>query len=187
MAEAGVPITEAQFNDSFGKRNDAILSTWLGAAATPDKIREIGDAKEARYRDLIAGTGIEPLPGAAEWVQRLHDDSWRQAIASSAPRLNVAVMARVLGFANRMQALIGAEDVVRGKPDPDVFLAAAAALGVSPDRSVVVEDAEAGIEAARRAGMRSIGVRADLTGADVRVRSLTELPIDAFARLIPGR
>jgi beta-phosphoglucomutase len=185
MARAGVPITHEQFLASFGQRNDAILARWLGAAATPDLVREIGDAKEARYRDLIEEAGLEPLPGAAGWVRRLHGNGWRQAIASSAPRLNVDVMVRVLGFAGLIDAIVGAEDVRRGKPDPEVFLAAAAKVQVPPDRCVVVEDAEAGAEAARRAGTRTIGVGATITSrCDVRVQSLADLPADAFDRLV---
>ncbi len=185
MREAGVEITESQFLASFGQRNDAILSKWLGAQASADRIREIGEAKEALYRRFIQDEGIAPLPGAAEWVRRLGRAHWRQAIASSAPRLNVEVMTRVLGFQDSMGALVGAEDVQRGKPDPDVFLAAADKLGVAPERCVVVEDAAAGVEAARRGGMRSIGIGgAELAGADVIVRSLVDLPADAFDRLI---
>ena len=186
MRDAGVEITEAQFLASFGQRNDAILSKWFGGRVPADRIREIGDAKEALYRRFIQDEGITPLPGAVEWLRRLHREQWRQAIASSAPRLNVEVMADVLGFKDSLGALVGAEDVQRGKPDPDVFLAAASKLGVTPDRCVVVEDAAAGVEAARRGGMRSIGVGgAELAGADVVIRSLVELPADAFVRLIP--
>lgn len=186
MREAGVEITEAQFLASFGRRNDAILSKWFNGAVAADRIREIGDAKEALYRRLIQDEGIDPLPGAIEWLRRLHGEHWRQAIASSAPRLNVEVMTQVLGFKDSLGALVGAEDVQRGKPDPDVFLAAAGKLGVAPDRCVVVEDAAAGVEAARRGGMRSIGIGGiELTGADVVVRSLVELPADAFDRLVP--
>ena len=185
MGAAGVEITEPQFLGSFGQRNDAILNRWLGGDATPARIRDIGDAKEALYRRFIEAEGIEPLPGAAEWVRRLHAAGWRQAIASSAPRLNVDVMARVLGFSEFMGALIGAEDVARGKPEPDVFLAAARTLGVPPVACVVVEDAQAGIEAARRAGMRSIAVgNPQLEQADLTVMSLTDLPRDAFERLV---
>ena len=187
MRTAGVEITESQFQASFGQRNDTILTNWLGGAATPDRIREIGDAKEARYRRFIEDEGVTPLPGAAEWVRKLQGERWRQAIASSAPRLNVEVMTRVLGFSSAMAALVGAEDVARGKPEPDVFLVAAAKLGVPPDRCVVVEDADAGIEAARRAGMRCVGVGgANLASADVAVRSLMDLADDAFDRLIGG-
>ena len=185
---AGFGVTEAQFAASFGQRNDAIIPAWIGDRATPDLVRELGDAKEALYRTLITAEGIAPLPGAADWVRRLHDDGWRQAIASSAPKLNVELMALVLGLSDYMDALISAEDVRNGKPDPEVFLTAAAALGVPPERCVVVEDAAAGIEGALRAGMRSIGVAGDATSAaTVSVESLDRLPSDAFDRLMEKR
>jgi HAD superfamily hydrolase (TIGR01509 family) len=185
MAAAGVTITHEQFLESFGQRNDAILAKWLGTGAAPSRVQHLGDAKEARYRDLIEQAGLAPLPGAAEWVRRLHEAGWRQAIASSAPRLNVTVMARVLGLRAFIEAIVSAEDVHHGKPDPEVFVTAAATLGVTPDRSIVVEDAEAGVEAARRAGMRCIGVGAAASApADLTVQSLDQLPADAFDRLL---
>jgi HAD superfamily hydrolase (TIGR01509 family) len=153
-----------------------------------DRIRRIGDTKEAIYRELVREGGIEPLPGATDWVIRLHESGWRQAIASSAPRLNVEVMHSALGFDGRIDMLVAAEDVHRGKPDPEVFLAAAARVGVHPSRCVVVEDAAAGIEAARRAGMRSVGVGDGNTGgADVVAASLADLPPETFERLLAHR
>jgi beta-phosphoglucomutase len=185
MAAAGVNVTPEQFSQSFGQRNDAIIPAWMGDRATPEAVRELGDRKEARYRELIARDGIQPLPGARDWVQRLHDAGWRQAIASSAPRANVELMARVLGLSEFMDALVGAEDVRHGKPHPEVFLTAAAALGVPPGQSIVVEDAAAGVEAAHRGGMRCIGVGGSGTDkADIRVRSLDELPVDTFENLL---
>jgi beta-phosphoglucomutase len=186
LAAHGVTITRERFLQTFGQRNDAILAGWLGPAASPELVREIGDAKEARYRELVAGEGLQPLPGAAEWVARLEDQSWRQAIASSAPRLNVEVVIEALGMSRAFGALVAAEDVRRGKPEPEVFQTAARRLGTPAARCIVVEDAPAGIEAARRAGMASIGVGPDgLSGADVTVGSLLELADDAFDRLIP--
>jgi beta-phosphoglucomutase-like phosphatase (HAD superfamily) len=94
-------------------------------------------------------------------------------------------MLEAMGMARAFQATVAAEDVVRGKPDPEVFLTAAARLGVPPPCCIVVEDAAAGIEAARRAGMRSVGVthgRAELD-ADVVVRSLAELRPEALFTL----
>lgn len=181
MSSAGIDVTEDMFSKSFGQRNDAIIPVWMGDRATPELVRELGDAKEALYRTFIADAGLEPLPGAADWVRRLHELGWRQAIASSAPRANVELMARVIGLAEFMDALVGAEDVKNGKPAPDVFLAAAAAVGVSPDQCVVVEDAAAGVEAAHSGGMPCIGVGDSGTdAADLRVRSLDLLPLDAF-------
>jgi beta-phosphoglucomutase len=188
LAPEGVPITYQQFLASFGQRNDRILRDWLGADATPERIQRIADAKEAEYRRLAETRGLAPLPGAREWAERLHDDGWKQAIASSAPRLNVEVMLRVLGLERDFDAIVAAEDVTVGKPDPEVFLTAAARLGVPPSSCVVIEDAAAGVEAARRAGMTSVGAsRTGLLEADVFVRSLADLPRDAFDNLVRVR
>jgi beta-phosphoglucomutase len=185
LAAEEVDVSEAQFLATFGQRNDAILRGWLGAGAPAARIARVGDAKEAAYRRLVEERGLAPLPGAAEWLRRLDEAGWRQAVASSAPRLNVDVVLRALGLERRFRALLAAEDVRAGKPAPDVFLAAASRLGVPAARCVVIEDAEAGIEAARRAGMRSVGI--GVRSADLAVSSLVELAPDAFDLLVPGR
>lgn len=185
MRAEGIELSYQQFLGSFGQRNDRILSDWLGAEAATDVIQRVGDAKEAMYRALARREGLVPLPGAREWVTRLHHRGWSQAIATSAPRANVEVMLAAVGIADSIDAIVSAEDVSRGKPDPEVFVAAAAGLGVSLARCVVVEDVAAGIEAARRGGMRSIGVNATAPlDADVYVRSLADLEDDVFDRLI---
>lgn len=181
----GLTVTHAQFRATFGQRNDAILRQWLGDAVPSERRRDLGHRKEVRYRELVAAGGLIPLPGAAEWVRRLDGAGWRQAVASSAPRLNVEVVVRALGLAPHFAALVAAEDVEHGKPAPDVFLAAATRLDVPPAQCVVVEDAAAGVEAARRAGMRSVGVGgAGFAPADVVVQALDQLPRDVFDRLV---
>jgi HAD superfamily hydrolase (TIGR01509 family) len=185
MAAEGIPITRDQFVVTFGQRNDSILPRWLGTDATPDRIQRVGDAKESLYRRLVREGGLVPLPGAADWVRRLHQENWRQAIASSAPRANLDVVLEVIGLAGCFQAIVSAEDVTAGKPDPQVFLTAASRLETPPSQCIVVEDAGAGVEAARRAGMRSIGVsRNGSLAADVAVSSLADLAPDTFTKLL---
>ena len=185
MRAEGLELSYQQFLDSFGQRNDRILATWLGDAIPKDRIQRIGDAKEALYREFATREGLVVLPGAREWVGRLRHSGWRQAIASSAPRANVTVMLEAVGIAGLIDAVVSAEDVTRGKPEPDVFLAAADRVNVLPARCVVVEDAAAGIEAARRGGMPSIGVsRHGRLSADINVQSLVELDPQAFDRLV---
>ena len=186
MAREGSPITFEQFQSTFGQRNDSILRQWLGDKATPDVIRRIGDAKEALYREHVRQQGISPLPGALEWIHLLQGKSWSQAVASAAPRANIETILEVLHARECFQAIVSAEDVHRGKPDPEVFLIAAAKLGVATNQCVVVEDAEHGIEAARAAGMKSIGVRKDgeQLPADIVVRSLDLLDENSFDRLL---
>ena len=185
MRDEGIDLTYEKFLGSFGQRNDRILGTWLGPDVDPERVQRIGDSKEAEYRRLAETRGLQPLPGAREWLIALRRDGWQQAIASSAPRENVETMLRVLDLAQYLDAIVSAEDVTIGKPDPQVFLTAAAKLGVPPSHCVVVEDAAAGVEGARRGGMKSIGVTKNGTlDADIVVRSLADLPVDAFERLI---
>src|SRR6266568_2019192 len=160
LAMDGIFITHRQFLSSFGQRNDSILPQWLGAEATPERMERIASAKEELYRRRVRRNGISPLPGVANWLHRLHQVGWLQAIAS-------------------------ADDVHRGKPDPEVYLTAAARVGVPPEQCIVVEDALAGIEGARRAGMRCIGVSRNGANlpADIVVQSLELLEPDAFDRL----
>jgi len=188
MANEGIAITHEQFLASFGQRNDSIIPRWLGAASTPERIERIADAKEELYRHLVRTNGISPLPGVASWVHRLHEQGWHQAVASSAPRANIEVVLEALAATHSFQAIVSAEDVHKGKPDPEVYLTAASRVGVPPARCIVVEDAVAGIEGARRAGMRSIGVShngQDL-GADLVVKSLDLLDPGAFDTLLQG-
>ena len=188
-ANEGVTITREQFLASFGQRNDSIIPQWLGAAATPERIEKIANAKEELYRHLIRRDGVSPLPGVATWLHRLHRDGWLQVIASAAPRANIDAVLEALSATHIFQGIVSAEDVRRGKPDPEVYLTAASEVGVSPQNCIVVEDAAAGIEGARRAGMRSIGVTHDGNHlqADVVVESLDQLDPDAFDKLLRTR
>ena len=188
MRGEGLELTYQQFLDSFGQKNDRILSGWLGATIPADRIQRVGDAKEALYRDFARREGLDALPGAIDWVRQLRRDGWLQAIASSAPRENVDVMLAAVGIETEVDAIVSAEDVTAGKPDPEVFLAAAARLAVPAHHCVVVEDAAAGIEGAKRAGMCSIGVSSStVLDADIYVRSLADLPDDAFDRLVSSK
>jgi HAD superfamily hydrolase (TIGR01509 family) len=186
MAEEGSPVTHEQFVHSFGKRNDLILSGWLGAGADPERMRRLSEEKESRFRALVHAHGIDPLPGVREWVARLHAEGWRHAIATSAPRLNLETLVDAMQMHRFFGADVAAEDVTRGKPDPEVFLLAASRLGAEPRRSIVVEDAPTGIEAGKRAGMRTVGVSLmhTLPAADVYVGTLPELPVDTFDILL---
>ena len=116
---------------TFGQRNDRILRALLGPDASAAEIERIADDKEACYRTLVRKRGIELLPGAELWLKRLRASGWRQALATSAPRANVAAMVEVLGLAEYFGAMVAAEDVQRGKPDPQVFLLAAERIGVA--------------------------------------------------------
>jgi len=187
LGELGVELTRDGFAGWFGSRNDRILKRYFDAMS-PDEMRRVGELKEERYRALVRRDGITLLPGVGDWLERLADAGWRQAVASSAPPANIHVLLEVLDLEGLLQAIVSAEEVPHGKPAPDVFLRAAEKLGVPPARSVVVEDAAVGVEAGRRGGMHTIGITgpSGILDADVVTRTMADLPADAFDRLVPA-
>jgi HAD superfamily hydrolase (TIGR01509 family) len=175
-----IALTYEQYVSDFGKRNDEILRGRLGGNLPDEFIARVSLAKEEVYRGLIRTKGLELLPGARHWLERLKAEGWLQALATSAPRGNIDAAFAALGIGEYFDAVISSEEVRAGKPEPDVFLAAASKLGVAPRECVVIEDAPAGVEAARRAGMKSVGVlttHRELK-ADLVAPSLDQLPSD---------
>ena len=180
-------VLSSDFASSFGKRNDEILRELFGTNITPQWIRRVSDAKEHAYRRAVRTHGLDALPGALDWLRRLHEAGWKQAIASSAPRPNIDAVLDVVDMARYLQAVVSADEVGRGKPDPALFLESARRIGMLPPYCIVVEDAPAGLEAARRAGMRSVGLLSHhhrRLSAGLVVSSLEELPPDAFMLLL---
>jgi beta-phosphoglucomutase family hydrolase len=186
LATEGIEMTEERFRETFGQRNDRVLRRLFGPELNHADGERIAATKEQCFRDLIRAHGIALLPGALAWLDTLQVEGWGQALATSAPRANVDAVLEALGVAHRFGAVIAAEDVTQGKPHPEVFLTAAAQIGACPNQCVVVEDAPAGIEAARRAGMRVIGLGSAThqSGPDYHCEHLAELPRDLFDWLL---
>ncbi len=173
------------WNQTGGMRNSEIIPL-LFPDMTPAEVVALDQAKEARYREIIETEDIDLLPGVAQWIQRFHAAGWKQAVASSAPPENVATIAHVLHLNGDFGALISGTDVQRGKPEPDIFLAAAERLNVAPHNCLVIEDAGSGVEAAHRAGMKAIGVlnTQPQLQADLVIKSLEDLAWEMIENLI---
>jgi beta-phosphoglucomutase len=185
--DLGREFTRADFAATFGRRNPDIMPHLFGDRFSPDEAHAFAEHKEARYRELARGN-VVPLPGAAELVRALHAAGWLQAIGSSAPRANLAMILESTGLSPCLGAVVGSEDTSRGKPDPEVFLTGAKKLGVAPSQCVVFEDAPAGIQAARAAGMRCVAdhpAEALLAaGADRVVATLAEISVAELDALV---
>lgn len=186
MESENFNFTYEQFVADFGKRNDEILRGYFGPDLPDSEVARLALAKEEKYRALIRTQGLDLLPGGRFWLEKLKAEGWRQALGTSAPRGNIDAVFAATGIEPLFDAVMSSEEVKQGKPAPDVFLAAAAKLDTDPARCIVVEDAPAGIEAGRRAGMFTIGVLTthDELQADYVVRSLADLPSDFFCLLL---
>jgi sugar-phosphatase len=143
------------------------------------------EARELEEREVAAASGVSPIPGARELLEALPEPSW--AVVTSGTRWLATSRIEAIG-ARAPHVLVTADDVERGKPDPEGYLKAAAALGAEARRCVVIEDSPAGITAARAAGMAVVGVTttyaaAELSGAQVLVDSLEAVRV---ARVEPS-
>jgi HAD superfamily hydrolase (TIGR01509 family) len=192
--DLGHTLTEPEFQRQFGLKNEPILAelhAWTGRTPPSDAaVAALADEKERRYRARISEV-FPAMAGAGGLIASLRGAGWKVAVGSSAPRANIDFcLDRFQQSGVSFDAVACGCDVSRGKPEPDVFLLAADRLGVRPEACAVVEDASAGIEAARRAGMASVGLcstgrtRDEFAGADHVVDTLDELGPDVFARLL---
>jgi beta-phosphoglucomutase len=189
----GFSFTEEQFGATFGRTSREIIAHFWGEGRLGDaEIAAMDEEKEAAFRRIIADD-FPAMPGAAALLGRLREAGFRLAVGSSGPPENVELVLERLGARALFDAVVTGRDVTRGKPDPQVFLLAAERLGVEPSRSAVVEDAPAGIAAARAAGMAAVGLastgrtRAELGEADLVVDWLEELSPEKIRRLIEAR
>jgi beta-phosphoglucomutase len=138
-----------------GKKNREILHYVLGTELSETDLAYWGERKENLYRERFAACR-EPMPGLLPLLEQAHTFGLPMAVATSAPPDNIPFILDELDLRRHFQAVIGSDQIQQGKPDPEIFLKAAQALGVEPADCLVFEDALAGIEAARRAGMEAV-------------------------------
>jgi HAD superfamily hydrolase (TIGR01509 family) len=186
FAENGITFTREKFRQTFGMNNAGILKLLLASPPTPALITEIGDQKEALFRQMVMGS-IRPLPGVLNLLPALKEKGFRQVVASSAPQENIDVLLDELGIVPFFDAVVSGAKIP-GKPEPDVFLEAANMIDVTPANCLVIEDAIAGVIAAKRAGMKCLAVTTTnpatvLGEADLIVDSLVEVSISLINQL----
>lgn len=116
-----------------------------------------GERKEALYREIYR-PHLRLIPGLAELLENAKKAGLPMAVATAGDRTNIDFTLDGLNVRSYFKAIIGAEDVKNGKPDPEVFLQAAQKLSIDPANCLVFEDSTVGAEAARRAGMSCIVV-----------------------------
>lgn len=189
-AKYGLQLTEEQFRGTFGQTSGSIIrQLWGDGVLTPDQMHEFDVIKEARYRELVLAE-LPIMPGARELVVQLSQGGIPVAIGSSGPPDNVQLAAEALGGSRVFSGFVTGKDVRQGKPDPQVFILAGEKLGLPPERCVVIEDAPVGVEAARRAGMKSIGLQSppprtrDLSQASQVVDGLDQISIAGIRSLL---
>lgn len=188
----GIPVSQEFFMRFFGRQNAPIIQALFEEAGRPAPDTATSEMlairKEDSFRALVAES-FPIMPGTFDLLAALHAQSWRLAIGSSAPQVNVEFMIGLMSqqktnhstSLNPFDAIVTGGCVSRGKPHPDVFLEAARRLQLPAEACIVIEDAAPGIEAAHRAGMKCVALCSaghtvqELSEADLIVHHLDEL------------
>ncbi|QNL52646.1 beta-phosphoglucomutase [Olivibacter sp. SDN3] len=160
-------------------RSLELILTWGNVHKTQEEQEQLAKQKNDWYLALI--NDMQPgdtLPGAVEVLTYLRANHYKIALGSASK--NARLILKNTGIVHFFDAVVDGNAVQRSKPDPEVFLKGALALAVPADKCVVVEDSQAGIDAARAAGMQVVGLGSidDLTGADYLISSVKELLSD---------
>src|SRR5258708_20723735 len=155
------------FIQGFGKKNDWIIPEVLKWTEDPAEIKRLSLRKETLYRQIVKERGIAALPGVGEFLAMLHLQKIPWCIGSSTERENIVTILSVLKFETLFGGIVSADDVTLGKPNPEVFLKAAAKIERKPGHCIVFEDAFAGFEAAKNAGMKVTALATTHSGRDL--------------------
>ncbi len=167
----GYPMTYEQALGMRSLNNEAgqaKLESYFG----PGVSRSIMRDKRVELMDAyVAGHGIDPKPGIHELLDELRGQGIRCAIATSSPKPRALAYLDSLGLSEKFDCICSGHDVPHGKPAPDIYLHAAASLGLAPVNCLAIEDSPAGIESAHRAGCHAVLVP-DLDGSDEAMRKV---------------
>ncbi|MBI4334174.1 MAG: HAD family phosphatase [Chloroflexi bacterium] len=184
-----VGYTYEDFRHTFGQKNENAIRHVLGPGVSPETIASIAGEKEECFRSLIRQGELQIFPGAKKLIRDLYKAGFPMALASSAPLENIELILKSLRLKPCFSAIVSGEDVTEGKPDPQVFLLAARRLNAAPRDCLVIEDAVAGVEAAKRAGMKCVAVTntsptGSLNQADLVIDALKQLTVRTIGLLL---
>ena len=161
-ARVGIELPrERYFGELQGRTDEDTVAAILGCSPDDPRVGELSEWKAVRYRAELESGAIRATAGVQSYLERLRQDGLLLAVATSATEPEVREGLRILGLSQLFPIVVSAEApaVRHGKPAPDIFLFAAAKLGLRPEECLVYEDSGPGIEGASRAGMKVVAVR----------------------------
>jgi HAD superfamily hydrolase (TIGR01509 family) len=180
LTERQIPFDEAELPKVLlGHRNDSAFRRFFGEQLTRQQTRALSEELEAKFRRAFA-PHIRLLPGLARLIDELRSQKVTMAVASSAMSKNVEFIVSTLQLAPYMQAVLTGDEVSHAKPDPEIYLKTAARLGTRPSDCVAFEDSFVGVEAAKRAGMKCVGIASSFPIADLRRETHADLVVPSF-------
>jgi len=180
LGKYAIEYNEERLRRTFGMTNNQVIKTLSGKLLAEELVEQIASEKDARFQAIISVKAVF-LPGVQHWLEVFHQNGVKQALASSGSPGNIHTVLRALDAEDYFDIVVSG-DGMPSKPDPYVFVTAAERMGVFPRNCLVIEDAIAGVRAAKTAGMKCIAVTTSsaadkLEDADLVLDNLAELAV----------
>jgi beta-phosphoglucomutase family hydrolase len=180
MREYDAELPYEDYIAKLGAKSSEVAKGYLDVS--DEEIDQLVSRREAYFRQLVDEKGLSLLPGAEQFLQQLRNAHLKTALATGSNAEKLEFIFGKLPLKQYFDAFVTADDVSRGKPDPEIFLLAAGKLGVEPANCVVMEDATNGLQAAKNGGMRCIALTTtrgadQLQGADLIVGGYPEIDV----------
>ena len=179
---------ESLRKNMFGSFNSTILKFYFERELSPEEIAALGFEKEALFREIYEAEAV-PMNGLMPFLEDLKKHGVKTGIATSAPFENLELTLRKIPLADKMESMLSERDVLRHKPNPDVYLKSAENLGMPPERCIVFEDSVSGVKAGLAAGAKVVGVlstytKEELPPCDAYIIDYQGLTIDFVKNLM---
>lgn len=184
----GFNLTDTEIKTNiFGRTNKEWLSRLFGNISW-EKLKNLEEEKEALFREMYLPY-IKPVTGLIEFLEMLKKNRITMAIATSAPQSNVEFTLEQTGISEYFRAIITGNSVTRSKPHPEIYLMAAQEIGYLTKDCIVIEDSLSGIEAAKRAGCKVVGITTthsinEFEQVDLIIENFKELELQTFQEIL---
>lgn len=184
----GKQLTFEDYYPLLGRKSADVVKLGLGLSGQPAE--EAMAKKMELFEHIVAEQGIETLPDVRSFLQQLHDAGIPMALATSSRKKKMELVMQTVALERFFSVFVTGEEVVKGKPDPQIFELAASRLQMPADRCIVVEDTVSGVRAAKAAGMACVAISTthdseELTEADLLIDHFTSLRPEDLHNLIP--
>jgi beta-phosphoglucomutase len=189
LSDSGIEISDEDFKENIsGRTNEDAVEHIYNKKMSKDEAEKYYLAKEEVYRQMYE-PDIKPINGLEKFLRELQDNGIDMAIATSGIRVNIQFMFRHIPIQQFFKTVIDSTAITNGKPDPEIFLNTAKALGIPPESCVVFEDSTSGVQAGKAAGMKVVALttthtREELKDADIVIKDYTQISYQKLESLI---
>ncbi len=187
LGARGIPYNAEDLpRQILGYRNDTAFRLFFGSHLGEDKMKELSEELEERFRQVFR-RHARPLPGLKALIDECQAAALPMAVASSAMTKNIDFVLEVLELRPYFTAIVSGDEVSHAKPDPEIYLKTAEKLKLAAWQCVAFEDSFVGIESAKRANMKCVGIASTFPAEELRGQTHADLVVNGFEELSLAR